>query len=181
MIIGVKYWKHGGEINMLNPYDVVNFFFNLNPGRKLFNRKLITRNGSTFYEGNARLNKYLHLAQNIYLAMTGELLMDTAFYAYSNGAVIPFVQRDYRVLSAKAKEVQDVLDDVKVFLTKLYMTFENADIDEIIEIDHQDEAWIEKSKYTNYEQQKMDTLAHKEEYKTQYADMIKVLNGVKIC
>lgn len=166
---------------MLNPYDVANFFFSLDPDRKLFNQKLVTRNDSTFYEGNARLNKYLHLAQNIYLAMTGELLMDTSFYAYSNGAVIPSVQRDYRVLSAKAKEVQDVPDDIKVFLIRLYMAFENADIDEIIEIDHEDEAWIEKSKYTHYEQQKMDTLAHKEEYKTQYADMIKVLNRMEIC
>jgi len=85
---------------MLNQYDVVNFFFSLDPKRELFNQKLITRNGATFYEGNARLNKYLHLAQNIYLAMTGELLIDTSFYAYSNGAVVPAIQRDYRILSA---------------------------------------------------------------------------------
>jgi len=166
---------------MLNQYDVVNFFFSLDPKRELFNQKLITRNGATFYEGNARLNKYLHLAQNIYLAMTGELLIDTSFYAYSNGAVVPAIQRDYRILSAKASEVFQIPQEERVFLMKLYKAFENADIDEIIEIDHEDDAWQEKSKCITFEEQKIDTLKYKEKYKVQYADMIKVLNRMKVC
>jgi len=166
---------------MLNQYDVVNFFFSLDPKRELFNQKLITRNGATFYEGNARLNKYLHLAQNIYLAMTGELLIDTSFYAYSNGAVVPAIQRDYRILSAKASEVFQIPQEERVFLMKLYKAFENADIDAIIEIDHEDDAWQEKSKCITFEEQKIDTLKYKEKYKVQYADMIKVLNRMKVC
>ena len=53
--------------------DLANYFLSLDPDRQYFNQNLIVRNGSTFYEGNARLNKYMHLAQNIYIAMTGNL------------------------------------------------------------------------------------------------------------
>lgn len=165
---------------MLNAYDVANYFLGLDPDRKIFNQNLITRNGSTFYEGNARLNKYMHLAQNFYLAMTGELLIDTAFYAYSNGAVIPNIQRDYSMLSSKAKEANNIPHDIEVFLKKVFYAFINADIDEIIEIDHEDEAWIEKSQKLKFDDQKMDTLSHIEEYKQQYADMIEILNRMEI-
>lgn len=162
--------------------DVVNYFFSLDPNRELFNQKVITRNGATFYEGNARLNKYLHLAQNIYLAMKDELLIDASFYAYSNGAVIPAVQRDYRILSAKAynADISMISEEIKLFLKKIFIAFYSADIDEIIEIDHEDEAWIEKCEKRSYDDQKIDTLKHKEEYKKQYADMIKVLERMTV-
>ena len=164
---------------MLSPYDVANFFLSLDPDRKLFNQKLISKNGATFYEGNARLNKYLHLTQNIYLAMTGTLLIDTQFYAYSNGAVIPSIQRDYRMLSSKAKLTGTLSVQEQEFLIKFFRAFENADIDEIIEIDHEDNAWKEKRNGTTLAEQKIDTLAHTEEYKVQYADIIKVLNRME--
>lgn len=166
----------------LNQNDVANYFFSLDPDRKLFNQKLIKKNGSTFYEGNARLNKYLHLSQNIYLAMTGNLLIDTSFYAYANGAVIPSIQRDYRILSVSAKDadVSMIPEAVKVFLKKIYKAFETADIDEIIDIDHEDEAWIEKCNNRNYEEQKIDTLKYREKYKVQYKDMIKVLGRMAV-
>ena len=164
---------------MLSPYDVANFFLSLDPDRKLFNQKLITKNGATFYEGNARLNKYMHLAQNIYLAMTGTLLIDTQFYAYSNGAVIPSIQRDYRMLSSKAAIPETFPAQEQEFLTKFFHAFENADIDEIIEIDHEDNAWKEKCNGTTLTEQKIDTLAHIKEYKVQYADIIKVLNRME--
>ena len=162
--------------------DVVNYFFSLDPNRELFNQKVITRKGVTFYEGNARLNKYLHLAQNIYLAMKDELLIDDSFYAYSNGAVIPAVQRDYRILSAKAynADISMISEEIKLFLKKIFIAFYSADIDEIIEIDHEDEAWIEKCEKKSYNDQKIDTLKHKEEYKKQYADMIKVLERMTV-
>ena len=170
-------------MSLLNQNDVVNYFFSLDPNREYFNQKLITRNGSSFYEGNARLNKYLHLSQNIYLAMTGELLMDASFYAYSNGAVIPSVQRDYRRLSASSKnaDVSMIPAETRLFLKKIFIAFQSADIDEIIEIDHEDDAWLEKCHETNYESQKIDSLKYADKYKQQYADMIKVLGRMNVC
>ena len=165
---------------MLNPYDVANYFFELDPDREYFNQNLISKNGAKFYEGNARLNKYMHMAQNIYLAMTGELLIDTCFYAYANGAVIPSIQKDYSLLSAKAKKAQNIPDEKKIFLKKIFYAFKNADIDEIIEIDHEDSAWLEKCENKEFESQKMDSLAHVEEYKKQYADMVKILERMEV-
>ena len=166
-----------------NEKDIASYFFSLDPERKIFNQNLISRNNVNFYEGNARLNKYMHLAQNIYLAMTGKLLIDTSFYAYANGAVIPAIQRDYKILSVAASKENDteLPLEIQTFLKKFFKAFESADIDEIIEIDHEDEAWIEKSYVTNsYEKQKMDTMKHKDEYKKQYADMIKVLERMEV-
>ena len=165
---------------MLNKYDVANFFFSLDPERQIFNQKLIERNGAKFYEGNARLNKYMHLAQNIYLAMTGELLIDTSFYAYANGAVIPDIQRDYSILFSKEGNYNQIPEPQLTFLTKIFEAFRNADIDEIIEIDHEDSAWLERKSAVNYEEQKMDPLAYIDEYKTQYADIIKVLDRMEL-
>lgn len=160
--------------------DLANYFLSLDPDRQYFNQKLIVRNGSTFYEGNARLNKYMHLAQNIYIAMTGNLLIDSPFYAYNNGAVIPDIQRDYRVLLNSRNEYHGISDEQMLFLRKIFEAFKNADIDEIIEIDHEDKAWMDKHKGETMAEQKMDSLQYKEIYEKQYADMIKVLNRMII-
>ena len=61
-------------MSLLNEYDIVNYFFSLDPNKELFNQKLIVRNGSNFYEGNARLNKYLHIMQMMYIALYDEKL-----------------------------------------------------------------------------------------------------------
>lgn len=160
--------------------DLANYFLSLDPDRQYFNQKLINRNGSTFYEGNARLNKYMHLAQNIYIAMTGNLLIDSPFYAYNNGAVIPDIQRDYRVLLNSRNEYSGISSEQMLLLRKIFEAIKNADIDEIIEIDHEDKAWIDKHNGETMAEQKMDSLQYKEIYEKQYADMIKVLNRMKI-
>lgn len=160
--------------------DLANYFLSLDPDRQYFNQKLINRNGSTFYEGNARLNKYMHLAQNIYIAMTGNLLIDSPFYAYNNGAVVPAIQRDYRVLLNSRNEYSGISSEQMLLLRKIFKAFKNADIDEIIEIDHEDKAWIDKHNGETMAEQKMDSLQYKEIYEKQYADMIKVLNRMKI-
>ena len=85
---------------MLKAIQVAKYFLSLDTNHTMFNKDLIERNGRTFHEGNARLNKYLHLSQNIYLAKTGVPLIEDDFYAYDNGAVIPDVQERYAVLSA---------------------------------------------------------------------------------
>ena len=52
---------------MLRDVTVAQYLLSRDKDRKLFNKNLIQRNGREFYEGNARLNKYLLLAQNIYI------------------------------------------------------------------------------------------------------------------
>ena len=83
---------------MLRAVDIAKYFINKDSDKTLFNKNTICKNGRTFYEGNARLNKFLHLAQNIYFAKHNKLLMDTSFYAYDNGAVIPDIQEHYGAL-----------------------------------------------------------------------------------
>lgn len=169
---------------MLNVYDVINYFFSLDPERIFFNQNLINRNGHSFYEGNARLNKYLHLSQNFYLAKTGRLLMDVEFYAYDNGAVIPSIQREYKQLLLNANNTDNgcnnIPEEEKIFLKKVFVAFKNADINEIIEIDHEDKAWLDKCDGKTLQSQKMETSAHFEEYRKQYADMLKVLDRMVV-
>ena len=120
----------------------------------LFNKNLTSKNGRSFYSGNARLNKYLHLAQNIYLAKTGELLIDSAFYAYDNGAVVPEVQENYAVLLNQRQIPNNILSQDQEFLDKIYNVFINASLEELIELSHEDSEWIEKHSFYSKEKQK---------------------------
>lgn len=70
---------------MLNVLDVANYFLKKDKSGQLFNKKLVQRNGKTFCEGNARLNIYIQLAQNVYIAKTGKKLIDVDFFADKNG------------------------------------------------------------------------------------------------
>ena len=60
------------EAVMIGVVDAAKYLISLDTDRAVFNKKLVERENRKFYEGNARLNKYLHLAQNIYIAKTGE-------------------------------------------------------------------------------------------------------------
>lgn len=161
---------------MLRDIDVAKYFINKDSTKTLFNMKITTREGRTFYEGNARLNKFLHLAQNIYLAKVGQLLMDTSFYAYDNGAVIPNVQENYSVLLSRAPYEISFSDDIMNFLDRFFEAFKNADLEDLIELSHEDYEWEQKHLYYDKESQKMDSLKHIEEYKKQYKDIIKVMD-----
>lgn len=160
---------------MLRGIDVARYFLSLDNEHKLFNRDLRHQNGRTFYEGNARLNKYLHLTQNIYIAKYGKPMMDSVFYAYDNGAVDPKVQESYSVLLNSRDTVPEISNEEAKYLRKIFKAFYHASLDELIELSHEDPEWIDKHGYYKKEDQKMDSLAHKEEYMKQYADIIKVL------
>ena len=164
---------------MLNVVDVANYFLKKDKDKKLFSpTKTLTRKGSTFYEGNARLNKYLHIAQNVYIAKTGEKLMDVDFYAYNNGAVALEVQECYQVLIHNVSKIPEINfgKKEKEFLDKIYVALESVDVQELIEIDHEDAEWIEKSKNYSKDKQKMNSLRLKDQYKTQYANFIWALD-----
>lgn len=164
---------------MIKGMDAALYILSLDKKHELFNKNLCEKNGRRFYEGNARLNKYLHLAQNIYIAKYSEPLMDSAFYAYDNGAVDPKVQENYSVLLERRDRNVLLGEKEKAFLDAIYKAFRNATLDELIELSHEDSEWINKHRYYRKEDQKMDSMAHKEEYAEQYADMVKVLERME--
>ena len=161
---------------MLRDVDVAKYFINKDTDHQLFNMNLINRNGRTFYEGNARLNKFLHLAQNIYYAKTGHPLMNTTFYAYDNGAVIPEIQERYSVLIHRTPYHVKFDNETTDFLDRFYQAFKNADVDELIELSHEDSEWEDKHIYFDKRSQRMDIEKHLEEYRKQYKDIIAVLD-----
>lgn len=166
---------------MASAKDVATFFMKLDKDGKFANTNLIEANGRKFYEGRARLNKYLHLAQNIYYAKTSELLFDEPLYAYDNGGVVEAVRENFDLLlKNKDKAIVTLSDNVQTFLKKIYMVLENADIKKLIELSHEDPEWIAKSGYYRKPDQIMDTVSRLEEYKQQYADIIQLMDGMAI-
>ena len=162
---------------MLNPKDVAVYFLQKDKDHRLFDpKKLKELNGRTFYVGNARLNKYLHIAQNVYIAMTGEKLMDVDFLAYDNGAVTEEVMGNYQLLF-KNLGTDIKLSDFEIkYLNKIFNALKNANLDELIAISHEDPEWEEKSKYYSKSDQRMDSLSRQKEYREQYRDFIKILD-----
>ena len=159
---------------MLKAIDVAKYFLNKDDGT-LFNNKLVERSGRRFYEGNARLNKYLHIAQNLYIAQHGRKLFEDDLYAYDNGVVIPSVQENY--LAIKSRYVgKSIPSDERAFLDKIYQALQNASLEELIEISHEDSEWERKSGFYKKEDQKMDSLKNVDEYRDQYKDMLIILD-----
>ena len=159
---------------MLKAIDVAKYFLNTDDGT-LFNNKLVERSGRRFYEGNARLNKYLHIAQNLYIAQHGRKLFEDDLYAYDNGVVIPSVQENY--LAIKSRYVgKSIPSDERAFLDKIYQALQNASLEELIEISHEDSEWERKSGFYKKEDQKMDSLKNVDEYREQYKDMLIILD-----
>lgn len=124
---------------MVRGMDAALYILSLDKKHELFNKNLRTQNGKTFYEGNIRLNQYMHLAQNIYLAKYGEPLMDSVFYAYDNGVVDPDVQENYLVLLERKDKNVVMEENGKRFLDAVCKAFRNATLDELIELSHEDQ------------------------------------------
>jgi len=160
---------------MLKAMDVCEYFFAKDPQRNIFNLNLIKRNDRTFYEGNAKMNKFLHMAQNIYIAKTGTLLFSDHLYAYDNGAVLLDVVDNYPRIQRNHILPQGFCSEVEDFLDRIFYLFKDADIDELIELSHEDDEWAEKSKHYHKNDQKMDSLTRKLEYAEQYSDVLMVM------
>lgn len=161
---------------MLTAIQVAEYFLAKDPERNIFNLNLIERNNRKFYEGNARLNKYLHISQNVYIAMTGGKLFSDDLYAYDNGAVAVNVQEGYKRILLMRDSQPDIPDNVQNYLDTMYSVLLNADIDDLIAISHEDPEWIAKHNYYSKPDQRMDSLSRAEEYKEQYKDLIKVMS-----
>lgn len=126
-------------------------------------------NNCDFYEGNARLNKMLHFANNMYIGKHNEALIRDPFYAYNNGGVIPKVQENYSMLLGTRNKVPVNIDDsIRSFLKKVYIMLKDAPLQELIDIDNEDPAWKEKRVYYYKEDQKMDSMKYADVYRDMY-------------
>lgn len=154
---------------MVAAVDAARYLISLDPERKYFNYRLISFNNREFYEGNARLNKILHLAQNMYIGKTAEKLIDADFYAYDNGGVLPEVQENYAFLLGTETRFDCCIDHVAAtFLYKVFLMLRDAPIKKLIEIDHEDPAWLEKHTFFYKPDQIMDSMKYVEDYRDRY-------------
>lgn len=163
---------------MLKAIDIACFFLDLDVDKSVFTKNLVEKNDRKFWDGNAKLNKFLHLAQNIYIAKTGQKLIADDFYAYDNGAVVPSVQENYSSLLKfhANRDISSITDEQKEFLKKFFKAFKSADLDELIALSHEDDVWKEKAMYYRKPDQKMDMAVDIAKYKEQYGDIVRVLD-----
>jgi len=160
-------------IYMMNAKVIAKYYLSKDPDRVLFNNNVVIKNNRKFYEGNARLNKYLFLSQVVYLARYEKKLISDNFIAYDNGPVIKDIITEYSIISSR-KETVTIPDDVKEFLDKIYESLKNASYDELIEITHEDPEWIKLSKDT-LNAPIMNLEKNIEEYKQRYKGLIAAL------
>lgn len=158
---------------MISAEVVAKYYLSKDPDRVLFNNNVVIKNNRKFYEGNARLNKYLFLSQVVYLAKYEKKLISNDFVAYENGPVVKEIITEYPRMSSQRKTV-DISDDIKVFLDKIYDALRNASYDELIDITHEDPEWIRLSSDT-FNAPIMNLEKNINEYKHRYKGLIAAL------
>lgn len=158
---------------MLKAKEVAEYFLSKDSEGKLFNRNIVEYNGRKFYEGNARINKYLFLTQVVYLAKYGVKLFSDDFSAFDNGPVVEDIMNSYPRLTGN--ENKNIIDRAtKDFLDKIYFSLQNASYEELIEITHEDPEWKRLSTNT-YNAPIMNLEDNIEEYKKRYKGLIEAL------
>lgn len=157
---------------MLTAKQVAEYFLAKDPEKKLFNHNVVSYNGRKFYEGNARINKYLFLSQVVHLAKYNTKLFADDFVAYDNGPVVESIMASYSRLIGSYDNFID--EKEKIFLDKIYLSLENATYEELIEITHEDPEWQKLSSNT-YNAPVMDLEKNIDEYKRRYKGLIEAL------
>ena len=160
---------------MYSAETVANLFLSLDENRDFYDDRLIGMNSRQFIKGSARLNKFLQLAQNLYIAKYGQLLFPENIYAYDNGGLVNEIQSGYRKLTNKAPDGFAIDKETEDFLKRVFWLLKNASIEELIEISHQDPAWKEKARYYSLDEQKMSPLKYEEDYRERYRDALVLL------
>ena len=157
--------------------DIAKYILFLDKNNDIFVNKLLTLHGRNCYEGNVRLNKYLHIMQMVYFAMTDNKLFNEDMYAFDNGVVVNMVMNDYSYLKSN-KETYNITDkSVKLYIEKMFNILKYAPLKDLIEISHQDEEWKKKHNFYQKKEQLMDVDSQKENYKIMCADFIEMLNN----
>ena len=158
---------------MITARSVAEYFLSKDPDRKLFNKNVVVYNDRKFYEGNARLNKYLFLSQVVYMAKYGCKLFEDNFCAYDNGPVVEEIMNSYGRLLGKVNN--QLLDEkTRTFLDKIYISLENASYEELIDITHEDPEWQKLSSQT-HDAPVMHIEDNIEEYRMRYKGLIEAL------
>lgn len=166
-----------GGCNMEKVEDIAKYILSLDKNNDIFVNKLLTLHDRNCYEGNVRLNKYLHIMQMVYFAMTDNKLFNEDMYAFDNGVVVNMVMNDYSYLKSN-KETYNITDkSVKLYIEKMFNILKYAPLKDLIEISHQDEEWKKKHNFYQKKEQLMDVDSQKENYKIMCADFIKMLNN----
>ncbi len=156
--------------------NIAKYLLSLDKNNEIFNNNLITLNGRECYEGNVRLNKYLHIMQMVYFAMTDKKLFDDLMYAFDNGVVVGTVMNNYKYLCSTKNEYEFIDTSIKEFTLKMFDILKYAPLDELINISYQDEEWIKKHNFYKKKDQLIDVDSQKENYKAMCADFIEMLN-----
>ena len=166
---------------MAKAKEIAIYLMQLDKEGKFESKNLVEANGRKFSEGRARLNKYLHLAQNIFYAKTSRLLFDEPLYAYDNGGVVEDIRENFDML-IKIKDTKETSldEDTKIFLKKIFIVLQNADIYKLMDLSHEDPEWIAKHGFYNKQDQVMDTVSRLDEYKEQYADIIQLMDDMAV-
>ena len=158
---------------MISARSVAEYFLSKDPEGKIFNKNVVLYNGRKFYEGNARLNKYLFLSQVVYMAKYGHKLFEDDFCAYDNGPVVEEIMNSYgRLLGKVNNQILD--EETRTFLDKIYISLENASYEELIDITHEDPEWQKLSSQT-HDAPVMHIEDNIEKYRMRYKGLIEAL------
>ena len=149
--------------------NIAKYILSLDKNNDIFINKLITLQGRDCYEGNVRLNKYLHIMQMVYLAMTDNKLFNEEMYAFDNGVVVNSVMNNYAYLKSTKKTYNISDTKIKAYIEKMFNILKYAPLEYLIEISHQDEEWKKNQPIA------VDT--QKENYKIMCADFIDILEN----
>lgn len=157
--------------------NIAKYILYLDKNNEIFINNLINLNGRDCYEGNVRLNKYLHIMQMVYFAMTDKKLFNEEMYAFDNGVVVNSVMNNYLSLKS-TKNSYNISDiNVKNYIDKMFNILKYAPLKDLIEISHQDEEWKKKHNFYQKKEQLIDVDSQKENYKIMCADFIDILNN----
>jgi hypothetical protein len=108
--------------------------------------------------------------------------VDATFYAYDNGAVEVTIQENYPILLSKKDCYPEIAIDKECadYLNRFYLAFFNSDIDELIQLSHEDPEWIDKHIYYHKKDQEMDSIGRLAEYRKKYSQIVQVLDRMII-
>ncbi len=157
--------------------NIAKYILFLDKNNDIFINNLLTLNGRECYEGNVRLNKYLHIMQMVYFAMTDKKLFNEEMYAFDNGVVVNSVMNNYVYLKSTKNSYNISDENVKKYIEKMFNILKYAPLEDLIEISHQDEEWKKKHNYYQKKDQLIDVDSQKENYKIMCADFIEMLDN----
>ena len=156
--------------------NIAKYILFLDTNRDIFVNNLVNLNGRNSYEGNIRLNKYLHIMQMVYFAINDQKLFPEDMYAFDNGVVVDYVMSNYRYLSSNRDNYSFSDNQIKAFVEKISNILKYAPLDELINISHQDEEWKKKHNHFNKSDQLIDIVSQKDNYKKMCSDFIELLD-----